>query len=315
MRKYKILFQPRLEKTQSPLENVSYSITSCQHLKAFSDLKIYFFLILKKIFQCDKADPVEKSKTFKEEITMKNIVNTEIIERMENDNIVQECKDDSVINVDLAMKTNSNKMMTETANEARIINKRKQNKDNRPHGIIRHTDYLGQEVSMQDILETADKNLKHLHDENKRLISDIKENNMMGQELINCREKGADTEVRKLLTHISQVEQVTNLLMLLTIMLARAESKESRDQELLKTKIKITKQLRDAKHLRQYTVNQGKALRPLVSKYSKEFWPRFELFMEVKVRYIVEQRQLKEELNRYQQTMNMLSTNSNVILK
>merc|ERR1712179_585423 len=95
----------------------------------------------------------------------------------------------------------------------------------------RHTDYLGQEVSMQDILETADKNLKHLHDENKRLISDIKENNKVGQELINwIQEKGADTEVRKLLTHISQVEQVTNLLMLLTIMLARAESKESRDQ-------------------------------------------------------------------------------------
>ena len=140
---------------------------------------------------------------------------------------------------------------------------------------------------MQDILETIDKNLKHLHDENDRLISDIKENDKVCQELINwIQEKGTDIEVRKLLTHISQVEQVTNLLMLLTIMLARAESKESRDQvgsdvtdlwsvivchlqELLKTKIKITKQLRDAEHLRQYTVNQGKALRPLVSKYSK----------------------------------------------
>ena len=140
---------------------------------------------------------------------------------------------------------------------------------------------------MQDILETADKKLKLLQDENDRFISDIKKNNKLGQELINwIQEKGTDIEVRKLLTHISQVEQVTNLLMLLTIMLARAESKESRDQvgsdvtdlcsvimchlqELLKTKIKITKQLRDAKHLRQYTVNQGKALRPLVSKYSK----------------------------------------------
>ena len=85
-------------------------------------------------------NPVEKSKTFKiiekEEISMKNSVTTDIIERMENDNIVQECKDDSVINVDLEMKTDFSKMMTETANEARIINKRKQNKDNRPHGII-----------------------------------------------------------------------------------------------------------------------------------------------------------------------------------
>merc|ERR1719430_3127534 len=222
--------------------------------------------------------------TKKEEISMKNSVTTNIIERMENNNIVQECKDDSVINIDLEMRTDSNKMMTETANEARIINKRKQNKNNRPHGIIRHTDYLGQEVSMQDILETPDKNLKHLHDENDNLIREIKENNKVGQELINwIQEKGTDTEVRKLVTHISQVEQVTNLLMLLTIMLARAESKESGDQELLKTKIKITKQLKDAEHLRQYTVNQGKALRPMVSKYYIEFWPRFELFMEVKL--------------------------------
>jgi len=309
-----------LGKTQSPLKDVPYSITSCQHLNVFSDLKIHFFLILKKIFKCDKAEPVEKLKTFniieKEEIGMKKRESTGIIESIENNDNVQKCKDDSVTNSDLAMETDSNKMMTETTNEARIINKRKQNKDSRPHGIIRLTDIYGQEVSMQDILEIADKKIKYLHEENMRLIRDIKENDQVGQELVNCiEENGTKAEVRKLLTHISQVEQVTNLLMLLTIMLDRNESKESRDQELLKTKVKITKQLRDADHLRQYTIDQGKALRPMLSRYSKEFWPRFELFMEVKVRQIVEQRQLKEELCNYEQTRKMLSTDFSFLQK
>ena len=54
---------------------------------------------------------------------------------MENTNNVKKCKD--VTNVDLEMKTDSNKMSAETTNEARVINKIQENKDNRPHGIIR----------------------------------------------------------------------------------------------------------------------------------------------------------------------------------
>ena len=68
---------------------------------------------------------------------MKKRESTGIIESIENNDNVEKCKDDYVTNSDLAMETDSNKMMTETTNEARIINKRKQNRDSRPHGIIR----------------------------------------------------------------------------------------------------------------------------------------------------------------------------------
>ena len=73
--------------------------------------------------------------------------------------------------------------------------------------------------------------MEYLYEENMRLVGDIKANEQVGQELVNwIQEIGTEAEVRKLLTHISQVEQVTNLLMLLTMMLARAENIESRDQ-------------------------------------------------------------------------------------
>ena len=73
--------------------------------------------------------------------------------------------------------------------------------------------------------------MEYLYEENMRLVGDIKANDQVGQELVNwIQEIGTEAEVRKLLTHISQVEQVTNLLMLLTMMLARAENTESRDQ-------------------------------------------------------------------------------------
>ena len=73
--------------------------------------------------------------------------------------------------------------------------------------------------------------MEYLYEENMRLVCDIKANDQVGQELVNwIQEIGTEAEVRKLLTHISQVEQVTNLLMLLTMMLARAENTESRDQ-------------------------------------------------------------------------------------
>jgi len=303
------MFPARLEKTQAPLKKVTKYLASCQTLKVCSELKLHFLLIMKNLFKREKESLV-KLNTFNlienEEFNIENRVTTETIRIMENTNNIKKCKD--VTNVDLEMKTDSNKMRTETTNEARVINKIQENKDNRPHGIISQTINHGQDSSLEENdFENDDKKMEHLYDENIRLVGDIKANNQVGQELVNwIQEIGTEAEVRKLLTHISQVEQVTNLLMLLTMMLARAENTESRDQELLKTQGKIAKQLKDAEHLRQYTINQGDVLRHMVSKYSKDFWPRFELFMEVKVRQIVKQRQLKEELCTYEQTKRIL---------
>jgi len=304
MRNYKKVFPARLEKTQAPLKKVTKYLASCQTLKICSELKFHFLLIMKNLFKREKESLV-KSTTFNmienEEFNIKNRETPETIKIMENIITVKKCKD--VTNVDLEMKTDSNKIRAETTNEARVINKIQENKDNRPHGIISQTINYGQDSSLKDVFENDDKKMEYLYDENMRLVGDIKANDQVGQELVNwIQEIGTEAEVRKLLTHISQVEQVANLLVLLTMMLARAENTESRDQVLLKTKGKIAKQLKDAEHLRQYTINQGNVLRHMVSKYSKDFWPRFERFLEVKVGQIVKQRQLKEELCTYEQT-------------
>ena len=70
-----------------------------------------------------------------EEFNIKDRETPETIKIMENMNTVKKCKD--VTNVDLEMKTESNKIRAETTNEARVINKIQENKDNKPHGIIR----------------------------------------------------------------------------------------------------------------------------------------------------------------------------------
>jgi len=234
MRNYKKVFPARLEKTQAPLKKVTKYLTSCQTLKVYSELKFHCFLIMKNLFKREKESLV-KSNTFNmienEEFNIKNRETHETIKMkiMENIITVKKCKD--VTNVDLEMKTDSNKIRAETTNEARVINKIQENKDNRPHGIISQTINYGQDSSLKDVFENDDKKMEYLYDENMRLVGDIKANDQVGQELVNwIQEIGTEAEVRKLLTHISQVEQVTNLLMLLTMMLARAENIESRNQ-------------------------------------------------------------------------------------
>jgi len=232
MRNYKKVFPARLEKTQAPMKKVTKCLANSQTIKVCSELKFHCFLILKNLFKREKESLV-KSNTFNmienEEFNIKNRETPETIKIMENIITVKKCKD--VTNVDLEMKTDSNKIRAETTNEARVINKIQENKDNKPHGIISQTINYGQDPSQKDVFENDGKKMEYLYEENMRLVGDIKANDQVGQELVNwIQEIGTEAEVRKLLRHISQVEQVTNLLMLLTMRLARAENIESRDQ-------------------------------------------------------------------------------------
>ena len=61
-----------------------------------------------------------------------------------------------------------------------------------------------------------------------QLLNDMEANKHAGEKMVNLlREHGTETEVEKLLTHISQVEMMTHLLVLLTIRLARVEKKSN----------------------------------------------------------------------------------------
>ena len=128
----------RLEKTHAPMKKVTKYLANSQTIKVCSELKFHCFLILKKLFKQEKESLV-KSNTFNmienEEFNINKRLTPETIKIMENTNNIKKCKD--VTNVDLEMKTESYKVRAETTNEARVINKIQENKDNRPHGISR----------------------------------------------------------------------------------------------------------------------------------------------------------------------------------
>ena len=81
---------------------------------------------------------------------------------------------------------------------------------------------------MEDIV----KKLKVLNVNKLQLLGDIQSNNLVGEMLVALlREFGTEAEVEKVLLHISQVEFVTHLLVVLTRRLARIEKeKESMDR-------------------------------------------------------------------------------------
>ena len=71
--------------------------------------------------------------------------------------------------------------------------------------------------------------MQHLKVEKMQLLDDILCNDLAGETFVNIiKEKGTEVEVEKLLIHISQVEQVTSLLVLLTCRLARVENMRKR---------------------------------------------------------------------------------------
>ena len=95
--------------------------------------------------------------------------------------------------------------------------------------MFRDADNTGHEVSDEDIIDNILRKMQHLNIEKMQLLDDITCNNFAGEMLVNViKEKGTDAEVEKLLIHISQVEQVTNLLVLLTCRLARTENMRNR---------------------------------------------------------------------------------------
>ena len=71
-----------------------------------------------------------------------------------------------------------------------------------------------------------------LKKEKLQLLNDMEANKLAGEKMVNLlREIGTETEVEKLLTHISQVEMMTHLLVLLTIRLARVEKKSKSNED------------------------------------------------------------------------------------
>jgi hypothetical protein len=79
----------------------------------------------------------------------------------------------------------------------------------------------------------------------------MESNKHVGEMLVNLlREHGTETEVEKLLTHISQVEMMTHLLVVLTFRLARVEktTKSNKDNE----NVRIFRRINSAKYLYMY---------------------------------------------------------------
>jgi hypothetical protein len=75
-----------------------------------------------------------------------------------------------------------------------------------------------------------------------QLLNDMESNKHTGDKMVNLlREHGTETEVEKLLTHISQVEMLTHLLVVLTFRLARAENinESNKDNESVRIFHKI----------------------------------------------------------------------------
>ena len=95
--------------------------------------------------------------------------------------------------------------------------------------MFRDADNTGHEVSDEDIIDSIHRKMQDLNVEKMQLLKDITCNDLVGEMLVNTiKEKGTDAEVEKLLIHISQVEQVTILLVLLTCRLARTENMRNR---------------------------------------------------------------------------------------
>ena len=95
--------------------------------------------------------------------------------------------------------------------------------------MFRDADNTGHEVSDEDIIDNILRKMQDLKVEKMQLLDDILCNDLAGEMLVNIiKEKGTEAEVEKLLIHISQVEQVTSLLVLLTCRLARAEDMRNR---------------------------------------------------------------------------------------
>jgi len=292
MRNSEQLFQARLKKFEAPMKKVTKSVTSCQPSKVVNYLRLKFYFVLKGSFINDRAENEKK------------IEKVEKIESTQNVELVEYTKTEekNIKYGDLELQTDPN--ISLSVNEPSIITNSKQCKAR----VISSTDN-----SDQDILDTVARKIQDLNEADSRLASDIRENDEAGKRLIDCIDQhGTQAEVRKLVIHISQVEQVNNLLMLLTNMLARAERIESRDRKLLQRKVRIRKQIEDAETLRQYRNNQGNLLKPIVLKYSRDFWPRFEMFLEIKVKLIIEQWLLKEKIYFYMLTMKELSTDFNL---
>ena len=71
-----------------------------------------------------------------------------------------------------------------------------------------------------------ERKMEILKKEKLQLLNDMESTRLAGEKMVDLlREHGTETEVEKLLTHISQVEMMTHLLVLLTIRLARVEKK------------------------------------------------------------------------------------------
>jgi len=211
-------------------------------------------------------------------------------------------------------EANSKILMTKSTNKLCCENKRKENIPTAPE-IIRDADNTGHEVSDEDIIDNILKKMQHLKVEKMQLLDDILCNDLAGDMLVNIiKEKGTEAEVEKLLIHISQVEQVTSLLVLLTCRLARAENMRKRkditgESILNQQEVKLLKQLEDAERLRLYRYNQGKVLHHMVSKYSKDFWPKFEHFLRIKVNQNVDLRLLGDKIQFYEEILQHLSNN------
>jgi len=293
MRNSEQIFQARLKKFKAPMKKVTKSVTSCQPSKVVSYLRLKFYFVLKGSFINDRA---ENEKKIEKVEKIKSTQNCDLVEYTKTE-------ENNIICGDLEKQTDLNISLSETVNDASIITVSKQCKAR----------VISTDNSDQDILDTVARKIQDLNEAHSWLASDIRENDEAGKRLIDCiQQHGTQAEVNKLVIHISQVEQVNNLLMLLTNMLARAERIETRDKKLLQRKVRIRKQIEDAETLRQYRNNQGKLLKPIVLKYSRDFWQRFEMFLDIKVRLIIEQWLLKEKIYFYMLTMKELSTDFNL---
>ena len=93
-------------------------------------------------------------------------------------------------------------------------------------------------MSDEDIQDIIENKIEDLNDEQRQLNENAQVNYLLGQKLIYfLQHHGTEEEVEKLLLHISQMEKVTNLLMLLTHMLARLETRKDSDSQDLRVGI------------------------------------------------------------------------------
>ena len=83
-----------------------------------------------------------------------------------------------------------------------------------------------------DMFGKIERKMEILKKEKLQLLNDMESTRLAGEKMVDLlREHGTETEVDKLLTHISQVEMMTHLLVLLTIRLARVEKKSKSNED------------------------------------------------------------------------------------